>query len=55
MPDTSIKLFDVVFPDPIIPASRTVGYGYDAVGIPDINKPFYNFLYARFLSRRVSW
>ncbi len=38
MPDTSIKLCDVVFPDPIIPASRTVGYGYDAVGIPDINK-----------------
>ena len=30
MPDTSIKLCDVVFPDPIIPASRTVGYGYDA-------------------------
>ena len=37
MPDTSIKLCDVVFPDPIIPASRTVGFGYDAENV-DISK-----------------
>ncbi len=37
MPDTSIKLCDVIFPDPVLPASGTVSFGYDYTG-GDIEK-----------------
>lgn len=37
MLDTSIKLCDVIFPDPVLPASGTVSFGYDYTG-GDIEK-----------------
>lgn len=37
MLDTSIKICDVVFDNPVVAASGTMGYGYENVGFFDIN------------------